>query len=58
MSGRWLRMFLGPLPATAAGSHAYGRATWGLWIVLLVGPLVLGGYYLLQLLRGEWHRDA
>jgi hypothetical protein len=50
-AARWLWLM-------AAGTHAYGGATWGLWIVLLVGPLVLGGYYLLQLVRGESDRDA
>jgi hypothetical protein len=36
----------------ATGGHSYGTSTWGLWLTLLVGPLVLGGYYLVQLVRG------
>jgi hypothetical protein len=34
----------------AAGEHSYGPLTWTVWLVLLLGPLVLGGYYLLVLL--------
>ena len=30
------------------GGHHYDRATWLLWLLLLVGPLVLGGFYLVQ----------
>ena len=33
------------------GGHHYDRATWLLWLLLLVGPLVLGGFYLVQLVR-------
>jgi hypothetical protein len=42
-AGRWLWTM-------AAGGHSYGLLTWTVWLVLLLGPLVLGGYYLLVLL--------
>jgi hypothetical protein len=42
--GRWLW-------AMAAGGHSYGPLTWAVWLTLLAGPLVLGSYYLVLLLR-------
>ena len=35
----------------AGGGHSYGPLTWAVWLGLLVGPLVLGIYYLGLLLR-------
>ena len=35
----------------AGGGHSYGPLTWAVWLGLLVGPLVLGIYYLVLLLR-------
>jgi hypothetical protein len=43
-AGRWLWTMV-------AGGHSYDAVTWVVWLVLLVGPLVLGSYYLVQLLR-------
>jgi hypothetical protein len=43
-AGRWLWTLV-------AGGHRYDAVTWVVWLVLLVGPLVLGSYYLVQLLR-------
>jgi hypothetical protein len=37
--------------ALAAGGHSYGTLTWVVWLVLLVGPVVLGSYYLVLLVR-------
>lgn len=34
-----------------AGGHSYDPLTWAVWLGLLTGPVVLGAYYLLQLLR-------
>lgn len=63
--GRWLRVLLGPLPATGlllpflwwlwtmvASRHEHGPLTWAVWLALLAGPLVLGSYYLVCLVRG------
>ncbi len=33
------------------GGDSYGPQTWAVWLGLLVGPIVLGGYYFIQLLR-------
>ena len=33
------------------GAHAYGASTWALWLALLAGPVVLGTYYLVRLVR-------
>jgi hypothetical protein len=38
-AGLWLWPF-------ASGAHVYGPGTWAVWLGLLVGPLVLGLYYL------------
>jgi hypothetical protein len=35
---------------TTAG-HGYDMQTWMFWLLLLVGPLVLGSYYLILLVR-------
>jgi hypothetical protein len=43
-AGRWLWTMV-------AGGHNYDALTWAVWLVLLVGPLVLGSYSLVQLLR-------
>jgi hypothetical protein len=43
-AGRWLWIM-------AVGGHDYGAQTWALWLGLLIGPVVLGGYYFIQLLR-------
>jgi hypothetical protein len=43
-AGRWLWVM-------AASGHSYDAATWGVWLGLLIGPVVLGSYYLFQLLR-------
>jgi hypothetical protein len=43
-AGRWLWTM-------AAGGPSYGTQTWAVWLALLVGPLVLGSYYLVLLLR-------
>jgi len=43
-AGLWL------VPFTRA-APGYGPATWAVWLGLLVGPLVLGIYYLGLLLR-------
>jgi hypothetical protein len=45
-AGRWLWLM-------ASSGHSYGPSTWGFWLLLLIGPLVLGAYYLVQLLRGD-----
>jgi len=43
-AARWL--------ATIAGSgHTYSLLTWAVWLGLLFGPLVLGTYYLVLLVR-------
>jgi hypothetical protein len=44
-AGRWLWVM-------GAGGHRYDRLTWGLWLGLLLGPLVLAIYYLALLVRG------
>jgi hypothetical protein len=38
-AGRWLWVL-------AMGGHSYGPVTWVVWLVMLLGPLVLGTYYL------------
>jgi hypothetical protein len=43
-AGRWLWTM-------AAGRHNYGTSTWAVWLMLLVGPVVLGSYYLVLLAR-------
>jgi hypothetical protein len=43
-AGRWLWLL-------AAGPHGYGAGTWGLWLILLAGPLVLALYYIGALLH-------
>ncbi len=43
-AGRWLWLMV-------SRSHNYDLLTWGVWFVLLGGPLVLGSHYLVQLLR-------
>ena len=43
-AGRWLWIM-------AAGGHDYGAQTWAVWLGLLIGPVVLGGYYFINLLR-------
>jgi hypothetical protein len=43
-AGRWLWFM-------AYGGHGYDRLTWGLWLALLLGPLVIGVYCLVQLVR-------
>jgi hypothetical protein len=43
-AGRWLWIM-------AAGGRNYDTLTWAVWLVLLVGPLVLGSYSLVRLLR-------
>lgn len=43
-AGRWLWTM-------AAGRHSYDTATWAVWLVLLVGPVVLGTYYLVVFAR-------
>ena len=59
MPARWwlaAGLLLGGLAAArwlwvlAMGGHSYGALTWAVWVVLLVGPLVLGSYYLAVLL--------
>jgi hypothetical protein len=42
----WLRIM-------GAGDHRYDARTWILWLVMLAGPVVLGSYYLVALLRGS-----
>jgi hypothetical protein len=44
-AGRWLWVM-------GVGGHRYDWPTWGVWLALLAGPLVLGSYYLIQLMRG------
>jgi len=44
-AGRWLWVM-------GFGGHSYDPLTWGVWLALLMGPLVLGVYYLVQLVRG------
>ena len=34
-----------------ASNHDYDLRTWIVWLVMLAGPLVLGSYYLVSLLR-------
>jgi hypothetical protein len=43
-AGRWLWTM-------TAGGHSYDPLTWAVWLTLLAGPLVLGSYYLVLLLR-------
>lgn len=43
-AGRWLWIM-------ALGGHSYDSETWAVWLTLLSGPVVLGIYYLIQLLR-------
>jgi hypothetical protein len=38
-AGRWLWVL-------AMSGHSYGPVTWAVWLVMLLGPLVLGTYYL------------
>ena len=35
----------------AGSRHSYGPQTWAVWLVLLLGPLVMGSYYLVLLGR-------
>ena len=42
---RWLWLM-------ASSGHGYGPSTWAFWLVLLIGPLVLGACYLVRLLEG------
>jgi hypothetical protein len=44
-AGRWLWVI-------GSSGHSYDRLTWGLWLTLLIGPVVFGLYYLVQLVRG------
>ena len=37
--------------AMAAIRHSYGAMTWAVWLALLLGPVVLGGYHLVRLVR-------
>lgn len=48
-AGRWLGTMAG-------GGHSYGPLTWAVWLGLLIGPLVLGTYYLVLLLRDQFLR--
>ena len=43
-AGRWLVVM-------GTSAHSYGPSTWAVWLALLAGPLVLGTYYLVRLLR-------
>jgi hypothetical protein len=43
-AGRWLWIM-------NAGGHDYGQLTWAVWLGLLAGPIMLGTYYFVQLLR-------
>lgn len=43
-AGRWLWFI-------ATAGHSYDLVTWAVWLVMLLGPLVLGTYYLAALLR-------
>jgi hypothetical protein len=43
-AARWLWVM-------GVGGHSYGTQTWVVWLGLLVGPIVLGSYYFIQLLR-------
>ena len=43
-AGRWLWVM-------AYGRHSYDHLTWGLWLALLLGPVVIGVYCLVQLVR-------
>jgi hypothetical protein len=45
-AGRWLWMM-------SAGSDGYAPLTWGVWFLMLAGPLLLGSYYLVYLVRGS-----
>ena len=42
-AGRWLWTM-------SAGGTTYGAQTWGVWLGLLAGPLVMGSYYFVRLL--------
>jgi hypothetical protein len=44
-AGRWLRLM-------AVAGHEYDPLTWIVWLGLLGGPVVLGSYYFIRLLRG------
>ena len=50
-AGRWLWVM-------AASRHDYDTRTWALWLVMLVGPIVLGLYYVVLLVRGGPGRGA
>jgi cellobiose-specific phosphotransferase system component IIC len=43
-AGRWFWLM-------ASRAHNYDLLTWGVWFILLGGPLALGSHYLVQLLR-------
>ena len=43
-AARWLALM-------SRAGHGYDAATWALWLGLLVGPVLLGTYYLLRLAR-------
>jgi hypothetical protein len=50
-AARWLR-------AMGASGRSYGPLTWVVWLALLAGPLVLGSYYFVHLVRGGGQRHA
>lgn len=41
---RWLATMMG-------GGHSHDAHTWAVWLGLLIGPLVLGTYYLVLLVQ-------
>jgi hypothetical protein len=43
-AGRWLWVM-------ALSGDSYDAGTWALWLGLLIGPVTLGSYYLIRLLR-------
>ena len=43
-AARWLWLM-------GSRGHNYDLLTWTVWLVLLGGPLLLGSYYLVQLVR-------
>jgi hypothetical protein len=45
-AARWLWLM-------AASRHDYDARTWALWLVMLVGPILLGLYYVILLVRGD-----
>jgi hypothetical protein len=36
----------------AMAGHSYDLLTWGVWLAMLTGPVVLGCYYVVRLVRG------